>query len=164
MRLGVLIAAAVATGGAAAWFGSRPAMLVLAGLRATGERVPLHYQLAAFPAFGALAGAIAVDAASGKRARLARAALVAITGAAAIARLQGKLPLSGHALFLAAMLAFEQRSAERVPYGRGLAAAGLVVTAYYKVAWNDALWGALSAAAGALIGAVLARTVQGEPE
>jgi hypothetical protein len=151
--------AALAGAGAYGWFASRPAMNVRVGLQEIDKVVPVHYQASAFPAFGLFAGALALDAVRG-RARstlVPRAVLIGLTGAIALLRLDARVPLSGHAVFLAAMLAHElgARSETRSPLGSALAGAGLGVTAWYKlVVWDDAGWFSASVAVGLAIGAV----------
>jgi hypothetical protein len=138
-------------------------MPVLAGLRETGALVPAHYQASVFPAFWWFSAALGLDFLRGTgRATLApRAALLASTGLLAVARLGGALPLSGHAVFLAAVLGFEL-GAPRAEAGRQgaptrpaawLAAPGLAITAWYKLAvWDDGPWLAASALVGGAVG------------
>jgi hypothetical protein len=145
--------AAVALG-AAAWlyFAARPPALALVGTTPIDEVVPPVYQASAFFAFGAH-GAAALVERRGERAR--RVALLAITSAIAVARLTGAIPLSGHAVFLAAAAAFDLRQGSP---GRALrlavVAAALVVTAAFKLfVWHDAAWLVASLVVGAAIGA-----------
>lgn len=178
---GILLLGAAAGGTAIAWlyFASRPPMPVLSGLRQTGALVPAHYQASVFPAFCWFSAALGLDLrwGSGRGTRAPRAALLASTGLLAVARLGGALPLSGHALFLSAVIGFElakgaegsegsegaegsEGSPSRV--GRAgtptrpsawLAAPGLAITAWYKLAvWDDGPWLAASALVGGVMG------------
>jgi hypothetical protein len=124
--------------------------------------VPLDYQLSVFPAFGAFLGALVLDIARGddRRTWLPRALLVASTGVLAVARLAGALPLSGHALFLFALLGYELAPpADRDAHlSLGLVIPALLVVGWCKlVVWGDPLWFAASTAMGLAIGAALAR-------
>lgn len=135
-------------------------MPVLAGLRATGALVPAHYQASVFPAFCWFSAALGLDLLRGsKRSSIVpRAALLGSTGLLAVARLGGALPLSGHAVFLAAVIGFElasPRSRDGAPTGPAawLAAPGLAITAWYKLAvWDDGPWLAASALVGGAVG------------
>ena len=153
-------AAAAGTGLSWLYFASRPPMPVLAGLRETGAFVPAHYQASVFPAFCWFSAALGLDLIRGTgRATLApRAALLASTGILAVARLGGALPLSGHAVFLAAVIGFElgapraEKCAPTLP-SAWLAAPGLAITAWYKLAvWDDGPWLAASALVGGAVG------------
>jgi hypothetical protein len=124
--------------------------------------VPLGYQLSVFPAFGAFVGALALDAARGdeRRTWLPRAVLLATTGLLSVARVAGALPLSGHALFLFAALAYEVAPpADRdSPLSLAMIIPALLVVGWCKlVVWGDPLWFGVSAVLGSLLGAVLAR-------
>lgn len=145
-------------------FALAPPMRALVGTTPIDAWVPPLYQAAAFPAFGAhLAGlASLVRDRSRARATLARASLLGTLGALAVIRLLGAIPLSGHALFLGAALAFDLRGGGPEARDRRLLAAmGLLVTAYFKLfVWHDVLWLAVSLAAGAGFGAAV-RAVEG---
>ena len=158
---GALLAAA------AAWvvFSRMPPMPVRVGRYVTDATVPIGYQLSVFPAFGGFLAALAVDVARGRdrRSWLPRALLVALTGTLSIARLTGALPLSGHALFLLAALAYELTP----PTGRdaqvslALVIPALLVVGWCKlVVWGDPLWFGASALLGCAIGVALARTAR----
>jgi len=157
-----LAGAAIATLAAWAVFARMPAMPVRVGPIVTDTMVPLGYQLSVFPAFGAFVGALALDVARGidRPTWLPRAMLLASTGSLAAARLTGTLPLSGHALFLFGVLAYELAP----PSGRdshvslALVIPALLVVGWCKlVVWGDPLWLGASAVLGALIGVALAR-------
>ena len=127
---------------------------MLVGTEAIDQVVPAHYQASAFPAFAALAIAAAIE----RDPR--RVALLTTTSALAIARLDGRLPVSGHATFLAAATAFEltTRATEARHVRLALAIGGLGVTAYYKLAaWNDTTWFATSTLLGTALGAAFAQ-------
>jgi hypothetical protein len=126
-------------------------------MRSLEDFVPAHYQASAFPAFAALAAALAIDVVE-RRERAswaARLALLAVTSSVAIARLGGAVPLSGHAVLFAAVLAYALLP-PRAPGSRIAAVAaapGLVITGYYKVfVWDDSAWFAASLAIGAATG------------
>jgi hypothetical protein len=148
-----LVALAALAGGVAAGalFAQRPPMRVRVGMQLSDERVPAHYQASVFFAWSAFVAALALDVARGRERASwpARAALLGATAIVAAQRLSGRSPLSGHAVFLAAMLASDPA---QTPFGRSLAAVGLAVTAVYKLRWQDARGLALSSAVGALIG------------
>jgi hypothetical protein len=138
--------------GLLAWavFSRLPPMVVRVGFAASGATVPLGYQLSVFPVFGAFCGALALDLVRGddRRTWLPRAALVATTGLLSVARVAGTLPLSGHALFLFAVLGYEL----------ALVIPSLLVVGWCKlVVWGDPLWFGASAVLGTALGAVLAR-------
>lgn len=156
------LGAALAT--AAAWsvFARVPPMHVQVGMAALDRTVPVGYQLSVFPAFGAFVTALALDVARGEERRswLARAALVGVLGMLAVARLAGALPLSGHALFLFGVLAYEIAPPSDRDSAVSLAAVvpALLVVAWSKlVVWGDPGWFLASAALGSLVGAGLAR-------
>jgi hypothetical protein len=158
----VLTFAAAAVLLAWAAFSRMPPMAVRVGRAVTDATVPLGYQLSVFPAFGALVGAFALDLARGddRRTWSARAALIGSTGLLAVARIAGAIPLSGHALFLFAVLGYElapptDRDAQ---VSLVLVIPALLVVGWYKlVVWGDPLWFCASAALGVGLGAVLAR-------
>jgi hypothetical protein len=147
-----------------AWmvFSQVPPLAVRVGGAVTNAFVPLGYQLSLFPAFGALLGALALDIARGDDRRTwgPRAALFACTGLLGIARLAGAVPLSGHAVFLFAVLGYELAP----PTDRDahvslvLVIPALLVVGWYKLAvWGDSPWFCVSALLGVSLGAVLAR-------
>jgi len=160
-----LAGAALATAVAWAIFSRVPAMPVRVGPIVTDTMVPLGYQLSVFPAFGAFVGALTLDVARGSERGtwLPRAMLLALTGSLAAARLSGALPLSGHALFLFGVLAYELAP----PAGRdahvslALVIPALLVVGWCKlVVWGDPLWFGASTVLGVVIGAALARVAR----
>jgi hypothetical protein len=139
-----------------------PPMHVRVGDHTTAELVPPAYQVSVFPAFAAFAVALLFDLLGGQERRtwLARAALLVVTGGVALVRLGGWLPLSGHGLFLAAVLAYEvtRPAAPDAHVLAALVVPGLLVTGWYKlVVWTDPWWLLASLAFGAALGAGLAR-------
>jgi hypothetical protein len=158
-------AAAAATLVAWAVFGRMEPMQVMIGTVLTEGSVPLGYQLAVFPAFGAFVGALAVDVARAEERRswLPRALVVAATGALSVARLAGALPLSGHALFLFAVLGYELAppSDRDAPLSLALVLPALLVVGWCKlVVWGDPAWFAASAVLGLAVGVLLARAAR----
>ncbi len=161
----VLSSAAIGTLAAWALFARLSPMHVQIGLSRVDATVPLGYQLSVFPAFGAFVGALALDVARGDERRTwgPRGLLVASLGLLAVARLTGALPLSGHALFLFGVLAYEiappsDRDSAAV---LTLVAPALLVVAWCKlVVWGDPLWLGVSAILGSLVGGVLARVAR----
>jgi hypothetical protein len=144
-------------------------MKVLTGTRVHegGAVVPAHYQASVFPAFVWFAGSLGLDMLKrrDRRTWVPRAALLASTGLLATARLGGALPLSGHAVFLAAVIgyalapprALKWPAASEAP-AAWLAAPGLAITAWYKLAlWNDPGWLTASIVTGGAIGFSCAR-------
>jgi hypothetical protein len=147
-----------------AWvvFARLPPMVVRVGFSASAATVPLGYQLSVFPAFGAFCAALALDVrrAEDRRTWLPRAALVAATGMLSIARVAGTLPLSGHALFLFAVLGYELAppTDRDAPVSLALVIPALLVVGWCKlVVWGDPVWFGASAVLGAALGVVLAR-------
>lgn len=131
-RTAGLLAAAATTAIAHRFFSQRPPMPVLVGTAATGDRVPLAYQLLVFPAFGAVVGGCLHDAARG-RAEPATVRLLVVSSLVAVSRLAGLHGLSGHVVFAAAAV-----GVKRPPQIEGLlAAGGLVGCIPYKLAWGD---------------------------
>lgn len=158
-------AALLATGAAWAVFAHLPPMPVRVGRAAIDATVPLGYQMSVFPAFGAFVGALALDGTrdEARRTWLYRALLVGSIGLLSVARLAGLLPLSGHALFLFAMLGYEVAppSDRDSTTSLALVVPALLVVAWCKlVVWGDPVWFSVSAALGAAIGAVLARAAR----
>lgn len=150
--------------GLLAWavFSRLPPMIVRVGFSASEATVPLGYQLSVFPAFGAFCGALALDIARAddRRTWLPRVALVAATGLLSVARVAGTLPLSGHALFLFAVLGYELAppTDRDAPLSLALVIPSLLVVGWCKlVVWGDPLWFSASAVLGTALGAVLAR-------
>jgi hypothetical protein len=151
-------AGALALGIAAAiWFGSRPGNPVMIGMDRIDHLVPAHYQVCVFPAFGAMVALLAADILRDEHraSRTARGVLLASTSALACVRLAGALPLSGHVLFLAALLVHELasrgRSGHVLLWLLALPAFGL--TAWYKLfVWQDYTWFVASFGVGAGIG------------
>jgi hypothetical protein len=128
---------------------------VLVGTQRLELWVPPIYQACVFPAFLTFVAVLGLEL----RARRATAevapkiALVGTTALLALVRLEGRLPLSGHALFLSAALSYElatgRRSQETWPW----TTIGIVITGYFKLfVWHDALWFAWSCAVGTLLG------------
>jgi hypothetical protein len=161
----VLTFAALA--GLVAWavFSRLPPMVVQVGFAASDATVPLGYQLSVFPAFGAFCGALALDVARGddRRTWAARFGLVAATGLLSVARVAGTLPLSGHALFLFAVLGYELAppTDRDAPVALALVIPSLLVVGWCKlVVWGDPVWFGVSAALGVALGAVLARAAR----
>jgi hypothetical protein len=150
-----LAGAATAALLAGGWFGSRPPMPVRVGCREIGEGVPVGYQVAVFPAFGALAAQGLLDAMAGRGG--GRLALLAVTSAAAAARLTGLSPVSGHALFLAAALGHELGHDDPAPYVVPLAAGALAITVAHKLRWGDVVGCVTASVAGAIVGAATLR-------
>jgi hypothetical protein len=158
----LLAFAAGATAVAWAVFESIAPLHPRVGTAILATTVPLGYQLSVFPAFGAFAGALALDVARREPLRtwLPRVALLAITGTAAVARLAGALPLSGHALFLFAALAYSMTPpADRdAHWSLGACIPALLVVGWCKlVVWGDPLWFGASALLGCVVGVALAR-------
>jgi hypothetical protein len=162
---GVLAAAAIATAAAWAIIARLPPMTVRVGVGAIASTVPLDYQLSVFPTFGAFAGALALDVVCGQERRsvLPRVALLAVTSLAALSRLAGQTPLSGHALFLFAAIAYEVAPPAEgdAPVSLALVIPALLVVGWYKlVVWGDGPWFAASAVLGLALGAALARAAR----
>jgi hypothetical protein len=158
------MAAAALVSGAVAWavFARIAPMHVLVGRVLRDATVPLGYQLSVFPAFGAFLAALALDVARGNERRtwIPRVLLVASTGALSVARLAGALPLSGHALFLFAVLGYELAppSDRDAHVSLGLVIPALLIVGWCKlVVWGDHLWFGASTAIGLAIGMTLAR-------
>ena len=165
-RVVCVLAFAVLTG-LIAWavFARLPPMVVRVGFAASAATVPMGYQLSVFPAFGAFCGALALDLARGvdRRTWLPRLGLVASTGLLSVARVAGTLPLSGHALFLFAVLGYELAppTDRDAPLALALVIPSLLVVGWCKlVVWGDPLWFAASAALGVALGAALARVAR----
>lgn len=155
----VAIAGAFVLGIAAGvWFGVHPDRPVLVGTETIDHLVPAHYQASVFPAYGAAVALLGADLLRGRlRASwIARFALLASTSVLACIRLAGALPLSGHVLFLVALLAHEVasrgRSGNVVLWGCAIPALG--VASWYKlVVWHDVMWFVVSGVVGVGIGA-----------
>lgn len=164
-----MLFAAALSAAAYLYFAWRPPMQVLRGTEPISAWVPPSYQAAVFPAFAWFLGTLFLGPpfrlSRGERA--GRALLIGLTGGLSCIRLLGALPLSGHALFLSAAAVFglcrsshaRARAHIDTP-GYLLATLGLGLTAYYKFAlWHDELYGALSIAVGAGVGAAAAALV-----
>jgi hypothetical protein len=163
--IGLLCGALVATSAAWVAFARLPPMPARVGWSAVEATVPLGYHLSVFPAFGAFLGALALDVLHGEARRtwLYRALMVLSVGTLSVARLAGVLPLSGHALFLFAMLGYEiaPPSDRDSATSLGLVVPALLVVAWCKlVIWGDPIWFCASAALGATLGVVLARAAR----
>ena len=161
------VLAFAALSGLLAWtvFSRLPPMIVRVGFAASAATVPLGYQLSVFPAFGAFCGSLALDAVrrDDRRTWLPRAALVAATGLLSVARVAGALPLSGHALFLFAVLGYELAppTDRDAPVALALVIPALLVVGWCKlVVWRDPGWLGASAVLGAALGATLARAAR----
>jgi hypothetical protein len=159
--------ALAAAGTAVAWVAfSRLSFPVRVGTESIAKTAPVVYQVSAFPAFCTFVALFAVDVLRkrDRRTWAARAALLAATSALALVRLHGDVPVSGHALFLFAALAYElivPVDAE-APLVVAMIIPGLLVTGWYKLAvWGDAGWFAASAVAGCALGALLGRAARG---
>jgi hypothetical protein len=161
----VLGAASAALLVAWAVFARLPPMSVRVGRAAVDAVVPLGYQLSVFPAFGAFVGALALDAVRGddRPTLLPRAGLVVLTGMLAVARIGGALPLSGHGIFLFAVLGYELAppTDRDAPASLALVIPALLVVGWCKlVVWSDPAWFGLSAVVGCALGAALARVAR----
>ena len=128
-----LAVAALGTSLVSWWFVLHPLPL-LVGTTWHTELVPWWYQACAFPPFFLLVTGLGLD----REYVLPRIALLGGASAVAVIRLLGFIPLSGHATFLTACLAFA--STRQVPQRALLlisALAGLGVTIFYKLRWGD---------------------------
>jgi hypothetical protein len=181
--LWAIVAAGAATVVAWVVFSRLPPMPVRMGSVSIDALVPTQYQVSVFPAFAAFVALLAIDVAraQARHTWAPRAALVAVTGVFALVRLSGAegarvlgsgaegvrvlgsgsaIPISGHALFLGAALAYAlappvDRSAHVIV---AVVIPGLLVTGWYKlVVWGDGAWFAASLVLGAAMGALLAR-------
>jgi hypothetical protein len=156
-RVELFLAAALVTAVAWAGFHLGPPMPVQVGMVRINETVPADYQASAFPAFTVFVLALVRDVLrdSARSTWLPRAILIGLTGLIAVVRLTGALPLSGHAVFLAAVIAYEVIP-PLSPEGKlaaVLAALGSLIVGYYKIGvWGDWIWLTLSVTAGAVIG------------
>jgi hypothetical protein len=156
-ELSAIGGASIATFAGTAWFWAHPPMHVLVGSETIDALVPVHYQASAFPAFGAMVAAVllALWERRAERRDRVRAALLLSCSIVAAARLLVTIPLSGHVVFLTAALVFERwlHVSKRVPFAWLLACAGIVVTAWYKLAvWDDYAWFAMSGVVGVAMG------------
>lgn len=161
----VMLSAACVTLLAWALFSRMPPMAVRIGRALTEAAVPLGYQLSVFPAFGAFLGALALDVNLGedRRTWLPRMVLGGLTSTLAVVRLAGVIPLSGHALFLFAVLGYELAppTDRDAPLSLALVIPALLVVGWCKlVIWSDPWWFGASAALGLGLGAVLARAAR----
>lgn len=153
----IAIGTASALAGLGAWavFSMLRPMQVLVGTRHAQQWVPVWYQASIFPAFAAFVTSALVDAHAARGRWRIRAAAAVLLALLAGARLSEAIPLSGHGVCGAALIA-EALAGERrpeSPWVVGLAMASLMVTAWYKLAvWGDATWFGVSVAAGAAIG------------
>jgi hypothetical protein len=89
-----------------------------------------------------------------------RAALLATAASLVVLRLAGALPLSGHAVFLFAALAYATTPpADRdAHWSLGACLPALLVVCWCKlVVWGDPIWFGVSALLGCAVGAGLAR-------
>src|SRR5262249_15912134 len=102
---------------------------------------------------------------AGARAWAPRLVVIAATGALAVVRLSGASPLSGHAVLLVALGAYESAlPSARSRITIGFAPPRLFVTPFYKRSvWHDAAWFAVSAAVGLAIGGVCALFARPNP-
>ena len=154
----IIAGAGLLTLAATAVFLLSPPEPVLIGWQPGELLVPWYYQVSVFPAFGLFAGALVSDRLT-RRARaswLSRALLLGSTSAMATLRLLAWLPVSGHAVFLCAMLTHQLGApkAARAPLGLPLVLAGLAITLIHKVLWRDIWWCLFSVVVGILLGAV----------
>lgn len=139
--------AVLGTGFASWWYAQHPDRLLL-GTTPQETLVPWWYQATAFPTFGWLLSEVVIE----PRHRVRRSLLVVVVSVIALVRLAGLIPLSGHATFLVAALAFSWRRSWPVVI---TALLGLAVTTVYKCLWGDVLFFSLSVLTGALIGVSL---------
>jgi hypothetical protein len=172
----VCVLGCAAVAGVLAWaaFSRIAPMPVRVGLAVRGGTVPLGYQVSVFPAFGAFLGALALDVARrhDRRSWIPRALLVACTSLLALSRLAGALPLSGHALFLFAVLGYDlapptaDRAAASAPASQAVVSLALVIPSLLVVGWcklvvwQDPLWFSASAVLGLALGGMLARAAR----
>lgn len=156
-----LASAVIGTGLAAAWFWAHPSP-VLIGTTPSEFMVPWSYQACAFPPLCVLITTAFADLLNRRWMEgVSALALCAGCSLVALIRLAGLIPLSGHGLFLSAVLVFElRRGPSRAPGALLLAALGLCLTGFFKFfVWHDGLNFGLSAILGSLIGwAVIAST------
>jgi len=158
----VVIGAAAVTGGMAGWavFAYLPPMQVLVGTERVQSWAPVWYQASVFPAFAAFMAAAGLDALAGRDRWWTRLAAGSILALLAGARLSDGIPISGHAACSAALIAEALLAPRREEKGWviGLAAASLLITAWYKLmVWGDAKWFAVSLVVGVLVGGVAGR-------
>lgn len=157
--------AAIGTGIAAAWFWAHPSNALI-GTTASELMVPWFYQACAFPPLGLLLTTALVDVLSARRtAGLSALALCAACSLVAIIRLAGLIPLSGHGLFLSAVIVFELlRGAERTPGAFLTAVLGLLVTGYFKLfVWHDGVFFAASVVLGGALAWAVSAMVLAPP-
>ncbi len=134
-------------------------MHVLVGTTALEQRVPLLYQVAFFPAFGAFTAGTLHEALRTRGLPWQRAALVGASAALGAVRLAGLVPLSGHGTILAAIACFELLRPREPAWwiAAGLAILGLVPTVACKIAWGDVGWLTPSVATGVALALGLRR-------
>jgi hypothetical protein len=149
-----------------AYFAHQPPMHALVGTTPIEALVPAEYQASVFPAFATFIMASAIDYRNAREQAYRRTALLLVTAGIAVVRLCGALPVSGHAVFLAAAASFELCTAPSA--GRGarllLMTAGAGVTAFYKLAvWHDGLWLAVSTVIGVALGFCMRRAGSASP-
>ena len=145
--------AAFGTALAGAWFHAHPSP-VLIGTTPSEFLVPWYYQACAFPPLCVLLTTALIDLFDRKwRDGVSALALCAACSLVALIRLAGFIPVSGHGLFLSAVIVFEVRRAARAPGAIVLAALGLCVTGFFKLfVWHDTINFGLSLLFGSLSG------------
>lgn len=149
-----LVSAAIGTALAGAWFLAHPSP-VLIGTTPSEFLVPWYYQACAFPPLCVLLTTALADLSSRRWSEgVSALALCAACSLVALIRLAGLIPLSGHGLFLSAVLVFElRRGPARARGAMVLAASGLCLTGYFKLfVWHDAINFGLSVLLGSLSG------------
>ncbi|MBL8934549.1 MAG: hypothetical protein JNM69_08340 [Archangium sp.] len=146
--------AALGTAVAAAWFWAHPSA-VLIGTSPGELLVPWYYQASAFPPLCVLLTTAIADLVSRRRVEgVSALALCVACSLVALVRLAGLIPLSGHGLFLSAVLVFElRRGPASARAAVVLATLGLCLTAFFKLfVWHDALNFGGSVVIGSVIG------------
>ena len=149
-----LASAGLGTVLAGAWFWAHPSAVLIGTV--PGEfMVPWYYQASAFPPFCVLLTTAIADLLGRRRAAGVSALVLCVAcSLVALVRLAGLIPLSGHGLFLSAVLVFELRRGPASARGAVvLATLGLCVTAFFKLfVWHDALNFGGSLMLGSVIG------------
>lgn len=128
--------------------------------------VPWYYQACAFPPLGLLLTTTLADVFSPRRLEgLSALALCGACSVVALIRLSGLIPLSGHGLFLAAVIVFEvRRGSVRVPGTIVTATIGLGLTAFFKLfVWHDGPFFIASVGLGSGLGWAVSAMVLARP-
>lgn len=133
-----------------AWWAALHEAPLLIGTTPQATLVPWWYQTVAFPPFLLLLASFLVE----PRAPWGRLTLLGASSLLAVVRLAGFIPLSGHAVFLAACVAAVAggRRFAGAPAVMVTAALGLAVTAFAKWRWGDLGWFSVSVVVGAALG------------